>query len=110
MAEGDPLDRLLIGLDGRFDLVQGETLLETFGAGHHAGATGLLAPRPARATLTARTPARLLSLDAATFQDLAHRRPRLCATLMHRLALRLSQDNDQLRRAAGGGGSPGDLL
>lgn len=102
VAKGDPLDGLLMGLDGRFELVRRDEVLETFTGGNHAGATALLIPRAARATLRAVTPGRILTLTPEGFRALAQQRPHLGSRLMERLATRLSHELEEARASGAG--------
>ena len=110
VATGAPLDRLLIGLDGRFVISRDAEELGALGAGGVAGAASLLVPRAARATLTAATPARLLAIRSEDYRTLVQRRPRLGALLMERLARRLSEEMELLRGGDGGAEPPNNWI
>jgi serine/threonine protein phosphatase PrpC len=93
--EGDPCSRLMVVLDGRFVVSHSgeqDGVLET---GEHAGATTLLSPRRARATLTAQQDSRMLILERKPFWKLIKARPWLGVGLLERLGRRLSKDLDK---------------
>ncbi len=95
IREGDPCEQLMVVVDGRFVVShQGEADGE-LEPGDHAGATTMLSPRRARATLTAKEYSRLLILKRKPFWKLIRRRPWLGVSLLERLGRRLSLDLDR---------------
>ncbi|MBW2455932.1 MAG: protein phosphatase 2C domain-containing protein, partial [Deltaproteobacteria bacterium] len=95
IREGDPCEQLMVVVDGHFEVshlggTDGELML-----GDHTGATTLLSPRRARATVTAKDHSRLLILKRKPFWKLIRRRPWLGVNLLERLGRRLSQDLDR---------------
>jgi CRP-like cAMP-binding protein len=95
IEEGARCSRLMLVLDGRFAVAHDgidDGALET---GEHAGATTLLSPRRARATLTALKTSRMLILKRKPFWKLIKARPWLGVGLLERLGRRLSKDLDK---------------
>ncbi|MBM4375613.1 MAG: protein phosphatase 2C domain-containing protein [Deltaproteobacteria bacterium] len=88
---GKPCAELLVLLDGKLEARAGEGSRELL-AGAHAGATTLLAPRVARASLVTVDVARVLRLKKDAFWELVKERPQLGVTLLDRLGSRLSLD------------------
>ncbi len=80
---GEPCAQLCIVLEGKFALDGADR--RELRPGDHVGATTLLAPRPARATLTAKEMARLLVLKRDPFWALVKSRPWLGVGLLERL-------------------------
>jgi serine/threonine protein phosphatase PrpC len=95
MTEGQPCDQLMVVLDGIFIVSHDGNADGFFVRGEHAAATTLLAPRGARATLTAREPSRLLILRRKPFWKLIRQRPWLGVGLLERLGRQLSLDLDR---------------
>jgi serine/threonine protein phosphatase PrpC len=92
IRQGDPCAKLMIVTEGRLAMSRDGTRDGELGPGDHAGATTLLAPHRARATLTASEPSRLLTLERAPFWRLVKLRPWLGVGLLERLARQLSLD------------------
>ncbi|MBM4357232.1 MAG: protein phosphatase 2C domain-containing protein [Deltaproteobacteria bacterium] len=88
---GEPCAELYVLLDGKL-AVAGEASPRELLPGAHAGATTLLAPRPARASLMAVDVARVLILRKDAFWELVNERPQLGVTLLGRLGARLTLD------------------
>lgn len=95
IAEGAPCEHLMVVLDGSLKVSHTGQEDGRLQAGDHAGATTLLAPRLARATLEAATQSRLLILKRRAFWDLIRQRPWLGVGLLERLGRQLSQDLDR---------------
>jgi serine/threonine protein phosphatase PrpC len=95
ISEGDACSRMMVVLDGRFAVSHGDINDGVLDTGEHAGATTLLSPRRARATLTALGTARLLILERKPFWKLIKARPWLGVGLLERLGRRLSKDLDK---------------
>jgi protein phosphatase len=91
LEEGKPCVELLVLLDGRLEARSGNRSRE-LRTGAHAGATTLLAPRVARASLVTVDVARVLRLKKDAFWELVKERPQLGVTLLDRLGTRLSLD------------------
>jgi len=95
ITEGDPCGQLMIVLDGAFCVSHRGQEDGELEPGEHAGVTTLLAPRKARATLTATKSARLLILQHKPFWALIKARPWLGVGLLERVGRRLSLDLDR---------------
>ncbi len=93
--EGDDCGQLMIVLDGTFCVSHHNQEDGELDPGEHAGVTTLLAPRNARATLTATKPSRLLILQHEPFWALIKARPWLGVGLLERLGRKLSLDLDR---------------
>lgn len=91
IGEGDPCAALYVLLDGKL-LLTSEAGSRQISPGGHAGATTLLAPRPARASLIADDFARVLIFPKDDFWELVKERPQLGVTLLDRLGERLTLD------------------
>lgn len=94
---GEPNDELIVVVEGTLSSVDAEGSRE-LNAGDHAGASCLLKPRPARATLQAVTTGRCLLLDAAAFHHLVKTRPWLGVTLLRHLGEYLAETLDESGR------------
>ncbi|HHH28082.1 MAG TPA: cyclic nucleotide-binding domain-containing protein [Polyangiaceae bacterium] len=94
IAEGDPCEKLMIVVDGRFAVTKGRADVGEMTQGEHAGVTTLLSPRKARATVSARTRGRILTLSRESFWKLVRLRPWLGVGLLERLGRQLSVDLD----------------
>ncbi len=95
IQQGDPCAQLMVVVDGRFEVSRDGDADGILSAGEHAGATTLLAPRAARASLTALERARLLIMRRRPFWALIRARPWLGVGLLERLGRRLSRDLDR---------------
>ncbi|MFT7580734.1 MAG: CRP-like cAMP-binding protein, partial [Myxococcota bacterium] len=93
-------EQLVIIVDGQFALTDGGQDHGDLGPGDYIGETTLLAPRAARATLTATTGGSTLNLSHDEFTALIRRHPQLGVSLLARLAAHLSQDLDIARAGA----------
>jgi serine/threonine protein phosphatase PrpC len=95
IREGDPCAQLMVVVDGRFDVSHEGRDDGELKTGDHAGATTLLSPRKARATVTAAERSKLLMLERRPFWKLIRARPWLGVGLLERLGRRLSTDLDR---------------
>ncbi|MFI5045789.1 MAG: cyclic nucleotide-binding domain-containing protein [Acidimicrobiia bacterium] len=88
--EGAVGAEFFIVLDGRVDVVQGDEVIATRGAGSHLGEIALLADRPRTATLVTTTPVRTVVASRREFASLLVEVPslsdRLATTMAERLA------------------------
>lgn len=94
IAEDDPCERLMVVADGVFEVHRGRAKIGEMAQGEHAGVTTLLSPRRARATVSARTRGRILTLGREPFWKLVRLRPWLGVGLLERLGRQLSVDLD----------------
>ena len=92
VTEGEPLERLLVVLEGRLAIERAGERLKEIGPGESVGATTLLDTRPSRASLRALAPTKILTLDGGRLRALARERPWLGVTLLERLGEHLSQE------------------
>lgn len=95
LSQGDPCSQLMVVVDGRFEVSRDGEADGILAAGEHVGATTLLGPRAARATLTALERSRLLIMRRKPFWALIRARPWLGVGLLERLGRRLSRDLDR---------------
>lgn len=95
VTEGEDCARLMVVVEGGFSVKRVSEDDARLDVGDHAGATTLLSPRPARATLTALEPSRMLILERGPFWKLIKGRPWLGVGLLERLGRRLSRDLDR---------------
>lgn len=95
IEQGEPCSQLMVVVDGRFEVSRDGEADGILGAGEHAGATTLLGPRVARASLTALERSRLLIMRRKPFWALIRARPWLGVGLLERLGRRLSRDLDR---------------
>jgi CRP-like cAMP-binding protein len=88
IRQGEAADRFYVILGGSVDVSQtgapGEVArhLRSLGADDAFGELGLLTGAPRSATVTAKTPVRLLALDATAFLDLVTAGPELAPRLL----------------------------
>lgn len=93
----EPGDEMYVIVDGDVEVVKEDptngdgTVIAVAGAGEAIGELSVLASRPRSATMRARGPVRLLSIQGPAFRDLLHRSPemadRLIRTLVDKLAI-----------------------
>jgi serine/threonine protein phosphatase PrpC len=95
IEQGAPCSQLMVVVDGRFEVSRDGKVDGVLTAGEHSGATTLLGPRKARATLKALERSRLLTLHRRPFWKLIRARPWLGVGLLERLGRRLSVDLDR---------------
>ncbi len=91
VKKGDSCGELRVVLEGKLALARDSGERE-LGPGEHVGATTLLAPRAARATLAAKAATRVLVLRREPFWSLIKSRPWLGVGLLERLNRRLAED------------------
>ena len=97
VREGDRGEDLYILLEGEIEVVKAlgteeESLLAIRGVGHVVGEMSLINPDGLRgASLRSRTPARLLRMTRADFDDLLHRHPELAFELALTLAAKVRE-------------------
>jgi serine/threonine protein phosphatase PrpC len=91
IGAGEPCAALYVLLDGKLAVATESGARELL-PGSHAGATTLLAPRSARATLAAVDVARVLIFRKDAFWELVNERPQLGVTLLGRLGEKLTRD------------------
>jgi serine/threonine protein phosphatase PrpC len=109
ISENSPMSQLAVVVEGHFDVSSDNTVHGKLGPGDHVGATTLLSPRRARASLRARGEGRLLILQRDPFWQIIRQRPWLGVDLLERLGRQLSQDLDRSLEERDGDGS-GPLL
>lgn len=95
VEEGDRISKMIVVANGLLSVAHGDKVLTALGLGDHSGATSLLRPRAARATLRAQEEAQVLTLEGKAFKDLVSSQPWLGVALMERLALLLSEELDE---------------
>lgn len=88
-AEGEPGDCMYVVLEGDVDIVSGERVIETAGAGSIIGELALIDRAPRSASAVARTAARLVPVDAKQFQYLIQQTPFFALQVMAIMAERL---------------------
>lgn len=94
LEQGAPCAQLMVVVDGRFEVSRNGIVDGILTGGEASGATTLLGPRSARATLKALERSRLLVLGRKQFWKLIRARPWLGVGLLERLGRRLSKDLD----------------
>ena len=99
VAEGAVCDSLFVVVKGSYELVVDDEVTGRFAAGSYTGVHFLLDPRPARATLRAAEPSRLLRLTSARFSQAIRERPWFGIALLEQLGRRLSRDLDSAIQA-----------
>lgn len=95
ISEGDPIARLMVVLEGNIEVSRGGESDGELHSGDHVGATTLLSPRRAGASLTALGDCRIMILKRDPFWKLVRERPWLGVGLLERLGRRLSLDLDR---------------
>lgn len=95
IREGDPLEELVIIVDGHFVLQRGEVVVGQVAAGDHVGATALVEGRPARASLVAEQAGHVLRLRREAFRRLIRERPWLGLGLLREMGRMLSEALDR---------------
>lgn len=90
--EGERCDRLFVVAEGRLQLVEKGVVAGELVAGAHIGATTLLHPRPARASLVSSEPSTVIALDSERFWWLVKARPWLGVNLLERLVEELGRE------------------
>lgn len=95
VKEGQTWSSLCVLLDGELKVFRGHKTASMMQPKDAFGATTLLRPRPARATLKASKPSLLLRIEQQPFLRLVRTRPWLGVELLQRLGVRLSVDLDE---------------
>lgn len=99
--EGDPGSRMYVIRSGEVRILKrvGDRELELarLGAGEAFGEMALLEGRPRSATAVVASPARILEIDQAAFDDLVRRNGEIALRLLRRLSGRLREANRQIR-------------
>jgi protein phosphatase len=90
VTQDETCDALCIVVDGRYVLERGGEEVGHVSAGGHVGATALIEPRPARATLRATEASRLLRLRRESFRRLIRERRWLGIGLLRQMGRMLS--------------------
>lgn len=89
MREGDEGDRFVLFLDGRADVLQGDTPIGSMATGSFAGEVALIDGRPRTATVRAATPVRALAIERDEFLSLLDDHPSVRLELLMALTQRL---------------------
>lgn len=100
ITRGKRNDRLYLPLTGTLRLTAPDGQVRDVGRGGVIGATMLLRPRPALATVVAREPCRVLLVDAEGLRDLIRKHPFFGVDVLERLGAYLSQELDDCRRTS----------
>lgn len=90
--EGERCDQLFVVAEGRLRLVTKGEQSGTLRAGAFTGATTLLHPRPARASLVTGEPSTIITLDSERFWWLVKARPWLGVNMLERLVEELGRE------------------
>jgi serine/threonine protein phosphatase PrpC len=99
LRAGDTLRSLIVVIDGELTLRGPKQPASLLGSGGSFGASAMVRPRPARATLYARTPCTLLRFDRDALWRVVRARPWLAVELLERLARHLSAELEDLQQA-----------
>ena len=91
--EGDEGDRMFVVLEGRLDILVGETIVETATDGSIVGEMALIDDAPRAASVVAASPCRLVAIDRKRFQSLVQSNPAFATHVMKVLADRLRNMN-----------------
>jgi len=92
---GEPGDALYVVAEGSLRVVRNDQVLGVVGPGEVAGELAIVDHKPRSADVVAHTPARLLKLPGAAFEDAVRRSPALGRSLLQVLAGRMRQANAQ---------------
>jgi CRP-like cAMP-binding protein len=95
--EGDEGDRMFVVLEGRLDILVGETIVETATDGSIVGEMALIDDAPRAATVVAKTVSRLVAVDRKRFHSLVQSNPAFSTHVMKVLADRLRNMNRLFR-------------
>jgi CRP/FNR family transcriptional regulator, cyclic AMP receptor protein len=91
--EGEPGDSLFAVAEGEVELTVGGDVVEEVGPGGILGELALVDHAPRSATAIARTPARVVQVDADRFGYLVHEHPTFALQVMTVMAERLRRAN-----------------
>ena len=86
---GERGDHMYVVLEGEVDLVSGYSVLETAGPGALLGEMSLVDRRPRSASAIARTPCKLVPVDARRFSFMVQETPGFALRVMRTMAGRL---------------------
>jgi len=86
---GERGDQMYVVLEGEVDLVAGYSVLETAGPGALVGEMSLVDRRPRSASAIARTPCKLVPVDARRFSFMIQETPGFALRVMRTMAERL---------------------
>ena len=87
--EGEPGESMIVVIDGAVDVMLGERVLETVGAGGTVGEMALIDDAPRSASAIASAPSRVLQVDKKRFTFLVQEHPRFALQVMAEMAARL---------------------
>ena len=92
--EGDPGEVMFALVEGRVELTRDGMVIDEVGPGGIMGEMALVDPAPRSATATARTTARVASVDHKQFTYLVHEHPTFALQVMSVMAERLRKANE----------------
>ena len=92
--EGDPGEVMFALVEGRVELTRDGTVIDEVGPGGIMGEMALVDSAPRSATATARTTARVASVDHKQFTYLVHEHPTFALQVMSVMAERLRRANE----------------
>jgi len=93
MVEGEVEDWLFVIEHGELEVVRSDRRV-TLGPGSVVGELAVLDPQPRSATILALSPARLLKLHKAAFDDVLRSRPEVAAGVIAELVRRVRERHD----------------
>ena len=88
--EGDPGHEFIIVLDGEVEVLLGDKLIATRGAGTYIGEIALLDHRPRTATVVAKTPVKIEVIAQREFAGLLSEVPEISQKILPAMARRLA--------------------
>ena len=91
--EGDKGDKMYVLLEGEMEIVLGDLVLETAGAGTLIGEMALIDDSPRTASAVAKSSCRLAEIDRRRFHFLVQQTPHFATHVMKTLADRLRRMN-----------------
>ncbi|MBK9031696.1 MAG: Crp/Fnr family transcriptional regulator [Myxococcales bacterium] len=94
--EGDPGDFMYVIQSGTVEIRRGERVLAVLPPGEFLGEMALINARPRSATAVVREPARLLVIEARTFEAMLRGRVEIAVRMIRTLAGRLERANQQV--------------
>jgi CRP/FNR family transcriptional regulator, cyclic AMP receptor protein len=94
--EGEVGDRMYVLLEGRMDIVVGQTLVESVGAGDIVGEMALIDDAPRSASVITTTACRLVGINQERFHALVEKNPTFSTHVMKVLVDRLRRMNRSL--------------
>ena len=99
-AEGDPGDAMYAVVEGEFEIVRGDRVVDRVGAGSVIGELALIDAEPRSATARAAGAAKVVRVDAAQFTRLVQEHPTFALQVMAVMADRLRGSNAAMDRAS----------